>query len=139
MARVLSLGADFCYAARAMMFALGCIQARRCNSNDCPVGVATQDQALARGLHVDSKAQRVAHFHEQTLAAFAELIAAAGLEHHTELLPGHLHRRTSMTQTASFASLYPGVPVGALCDDVASLPPPWRDAWARASAATFRC
>src|SRR5262249_39362214 len=30
-----ALGADMCNAARAMMFALGCIQALRCNSNKC--------------------------------------------------------------------------------------------------------
>jgi len=26
-----------------MMFAVGCIQAQRCHTNTCPVGVATQD------------------------------------------------------------------------------------------------
>jgi glutamate synthase domain-containing protein 2 len=34
----LALGADLCNSARAMMMALGCIQARKCNSNLCPVG-----------------------------------------------------------------------------------------------------
>ena len=86
MARAIALGADFCLAARAMMFALGCIQARRCNSNDCPVGVATQDPALARGIDVEDKARRVRQFHAQTVEAFAELVAAAGLEHHEQLL-----------------------------------------------------
>src|SRR5690606_27694304 len=38
--RATALGADGCFSGRAMMLAVGCIQALRCNSNDCPVGVA---------------------------------------------------------------------------------------------------
>src|SRR3546814_209975 len=41
-------GADFTMAARAMMFAVGCIQAQMCHTNRCPVGVATQDPARTR-------------------------------------------------------------------------------------------
>ncbi len=38
--------ADFTMSARAMMFAVGCIQALKCNTNKCPTGgVATQDKA----------------------------------------------------------------------------------------------
>ena len=48
----LALGADLCNSARGMMFALGCIQALRCNSNHCPTGVATQDPNLVKGLDV---------------------------------------------------------------------------------------
>ena len=42
-------GADFTLSARAMMFAVGCIQALKCNTNHCPTGVATQDPARAQG------------------------------------------------------------------------------------------
>ena len=46
----LALGADACNSARAMMMALGCIQALKCNSNHCPVGVTTQrPELVARG------------------------------------------------------------------------------------------
>ena len=41
-------GADFTNSARAMMFAIGCIQAQSCHTNACPVGVATQDPRRAR-------------------------------------------------------------------------------------------
>lgn len=41
-------GADFTLSARAMMFAVGCIQAMKCHTNRCPAGVATQDQGLSR-------------------------------------------------------------------------------------------
>ena len=42
-------GADYTNAARAMMMAVGCIQAQQCHTNTCPVGVATQDPRRAAG------------------------------------------------------------------------------------------
>ena len=42
-------GADFTFSARAMMMATGCIQAQKCHTNRCPVGVATQDPAADAG------------------------------------------------------------------------------------------
>ena len=52
-------GADYTNAARAMMMAVGCIQAQRCHTNTCPVGVATQDPKRARALDVADKTERV--------------------------------------------------------------------------------
>jgi glutamate synthase domain-containing protein 2 len=43
MLRSLALGADMINSARGMMMALGCIQARSCNTGHCPTGIATQD------------------------------------------------------------------------------------------------
>ena len=57
MARVMALGADWCNAARAFMFSVGCIQAMKCQTNECPVGVATQDARRQRGLVVTDKAE----------------------------------------------------------------------------------
>ncbi|UZJ66496.1 FMN-binding glutamate synthase family protein [Sphingobacterium sp. KU25419] len=51
--KVIALGADACYSARGMMFALGCIQALKCNEDTCPVGVATQQPHLYKGLDVN--------------------------------------------------------------------------------------
>ena len=61
------------------MFSLGCIQALRCNTNQCPVGVATQDPHLVRGLVVEDKRTRVKNFQEETVDGFLELLGAAGL------------------------------------------------------------
>lgn len=77
--KMLANGADLCNSARGFMFALGCIQALRCNTNTCPTGVATQDRSLARGLVVTDKAERVYHFHRNTLHAVMELMAACGV------------------------------------------------------------
>jgi glutamate synthase domain-containing protein 2 len=105
-ARTMALGADWCNAARGFMFALGCIQAQACHTGKCPTGVATQDVLRQRALVVPDKAERVANFHRNTLAALAELISAAGLTHPKELRPEHLIRRTSGTEIRSAAQQY---------------------------------
>jgi len=76
----LAIGADICNSARGYMFAVGCIQALRCNHNNCPTGVATQDEALVKGLVVSDKAERVFNFHNNTVHAVMELLAACGKE-----------------------------------------------------------
>ncbi len=111
MVRALSLGADLCNSARAMMLALGCIQARRCHTNECPVGVATQDPARSVALVVDDKARRVQQFHHETIVNFLELVGAAGCGHPSELDRGHVHRRLDRLRVASYAEIYPGTPV----------------------------
>ena len=49
-AAALCMGADFVVTARGFMFALGCIQAMKCNQNTCPTGITTHDKHLQRGL-----------------------------------------------------------------------------------------
>ncbi len=93
MVRAMSLGADWCNAARGFMFALGCVQSRSCHTNRCPVGVATQDPKRQRALVVEDKARRVYNFHRNTLKALAEVIAAAGLDHPCQLRPYHFYLR----------------------------------------------
>lgn len=105
-ASVLAMGADWANSARGFMMAVGCIQAQACHTNKCPVGVATQDPLRQRGLVVEHKAERVHHFHRNTLKALAELIAAAGLEHPGQLSPKHLVRRVSSTEIRLYSQLY---------------------------------
>ncbi len=83
--RAVAMGADMCNNARGFMFALGCIQALRCNTNACPTGVATQDKMLIKGLDVTDKSERVYHFHKNTLLTCNELIAAAGRSSYEEV------------------------------------------------------
>lgn len=83
--RAVALGADLCNSARGFMFSLGCIQALRCNNNECPTGVATQDKMLMKGLVVTDKYDRVYHYHKNTLHAANELLAAAGKNNFSEV------------------------------------------------------
>ena len=58
----LCAGADFAVSARGFMFALGCIQAMRCNKNTCPTGITTHNRRLQRGLNPPTKAANVANY-----------------------------------------------------------------------------
>jgi glutamate synthase domain-containing protein 2 len=132
----LAIGADACYSARGMMFALGCIQALKCNSNKCPVGVATQEPRLVEGLDVDDKAVRVANFHQRTVASLLELVGAAGLSSPAELHPELLIRRISQTEVKPVSEIYPTIEWGCLA---AGKPPPhYAKWWNLASAERFK-
>ena len=135
MARAMSIGADWCNSARGFMFALGCIQSLSCHTDRCPTGVATQDPTRARALVVPHKVDRVYNYHHATLHALAELLAAAGLEHPQDLRPIHFSQRTSTTEVASFAKLYPSLRPGELLDGTQDVR--FRDAWAMARPDTF--
>jgi glutamate synthase domain-containing protein 2 len=110
----ISIGADACNAARAMMMALGCIQALRCNTNRCPTGVATQDPSLMAGLVVADKAERVTNYHRDTIKTVAELIGAMGIRHTGELRPWHTMKRIGLTEVRNYGELYEFIEEGSL-------------------------
>jgi glutamate synthase domain-containing protein 2 len=93
---MLAHGADVCNSARSMMFALGCIQALKCNSNNCPTGITTQRPDLESGLDVKSKSIRVANYHEATIHSALEIIAALGCNTPRDVTPDLLFRRTAV-------------------------------------------
>ena len=134
MAARIAQGADFTNAARAMMLALGCIQARRCETNTCPVGVTSQNPRRVRGLVVPDKAERVYQFHRNTVASFNQLLAAMGLDHPSQLDPSFLTRRVDPTTIRTYAELYEWLEPGELLDGPR---PSWADNWATASAGAF--
>ena len=133
----MALGADACYSARAMMLALGCIQALECNRNTCPVGVATQNEALMKGLVIADKKVRVANYHKDTVESFVELMAAAGLKHQDEITRLHINRRGDDQRFRSYADIYPYIPEGCLLTRE-SIPPSWKKDMALASSKSFK-
>jgi glutamate synthase domain-containing protein 2 len=135
MMKRLALGADLCASARAMMLSLGCIQARRCNSNECPVGVATQKDFLVYGLDVESKAERVHNYHDATVHSLLELVGAAGLTGPDAITPRHVMRRVDSVRALSYAEIYPFLERGALLTD--PVPPEFEHAWMVSSAERF--
>jgi glutamate synthase domain-containing protein 2 len=114
--RVMALGADFCNSARAMMLALGCIQALECNKNTCPTGVATQDPYFMKGLVVEDKKDRVANYHKNTVGSFVELLSCAGLSHPEQINRSHVYRRVFMNMVKTYEEIYPPLPDGCLLD-----------------------
>lgn len=83
--RAIAMGADMCNSARGFMFSLGCIQALRCNTNNCPTGVAMQDKMLMKGHVVTDKSEGVFRFHKNIVNAANELLAAAGKSSYNEV------------------------------------------------------
>lgn len=105
-ASTFALGADWVNSARGFMFAVGCIQAQSCHTNQCPVGVATQDAERQKAVHVPTKAERVYNFHKNTLHALSEMIAAAGLNHPSEIKAHHLAQRINDREIKNYAQLH---------------------------------
>jgi len=127
-------GADYTNSARAMMMALGCIQAMRCETNTCPVGVATQKPRRVRGLVVPDKAERVYQFHRHTVASFNQLLAAMGLDDPAQLDPSFLNRRLDSTTIGTYDELHEWLEPGELLSGPRSS---WADDWAKASPGAF--
>ncbi len=107
--RYLALGADVCYAARGMMFALGCVQSLKCNTDHCPTGITTMDRSRVAGLVVSDKQEKVANYHRNTLEGVRSLLKAAGLDRRTDLRRNHIERRLGPAEIRSLATLYPEV------------------------------
>ncbi|MBD3636358.1 MAG: FMN-binding glutamate synthase family protein [Crocinitomicaceae bacterium] len=92
MVKAISMGADLTQSARGFMLSIGCIHAQLCNTNTCPVGVATQNTSLMRGLNVNDKYVRCFNFHHNTVHSFLELMGATGAKHPSELDTDNIKR-----------------------------------------------
>ena len=131
----LALGADMCYSARGMMLAMGCIQALRCNSNHCPVGITTHNPQLVAGLVPSVKNVRVYNYHKQVVENVSDMLGAMGLTHPQNLHPWHIMRRVSPTSVKHYAEIYDFLRDGDLLQPV--LPASLEDPCRAASAQTF--
>jgi len=96
-----------------MMLALGCIQARRCNSNHCPVGVATTNPNLVVGLDVTSKTNRVFNYHSGSVKSLAELIGTTGVDSLQDIKRSFVNRRINRIDCKTYEDIYPTIEMGA--------------------------
>jgi glutamate synthase domain-containing protein 2 len=103
----LCVGADFVNSARGFMFALGCIQSMRCNTNRCAAGIATHDPHLQRGLDPMDKAERVRHYAENMVKEVGVIAHACGVEDVRRLTRAHCRIVTGPGRSASLADLLP--------------------------------
>lgn len=136
MARTFALGADWCNAARAFMFSLGCVQSMKCHTGECPTGVATQVDWRQKGLVVEDKAERVARFQKETLKALREIVAAMGLDSPWDLTSHDMYQRIDGAKAGPLDEVYQFLKPGQLVAE------PQRThyaiAWQRARSDTFR-
>ncbi len=79
--KALALGADAVAVSNAAIQAIGCIGMRACNSNNCPVGVATQKDHLRARLIIDESARRLERFFRSATSLMQILARACGHTH----------------------------------------------------------
>ena len=121
MVKRLIQGADYTNAARAMMMAVGCIQAQTCHTNTCPVGVATQDPKRMRALDVPDKTERVTRYQQDTVEQAMQVVASMGLRSFEDLRPHMLRRRIGHGEIASYAEMFEHLAPGAAAARAAGL------------------
>ncbi|MDG2004961.1 MAG: FMN-binding glutamate synthase family protein [Novosphingobium sp.] len=136
MAHAFALGADWCNAARAFMFSLGCIQSMNCHTGNCPTGVATQSAWRQAGLIVDDKAKRVAHFHKETIDSLREIVVAMGLSSPWEISVRDMIRRIDSVKAGPMSEVYQFLEPGQLLADPEGTQ--FAQVWREASADSFR-
>ncbi|MDC1349319.1 FMN-binding glutamate synthase family protein, partial [Amylibacter sp.] len=76
--KAMALGADAIAVSNSAMQAVGCIAARMCNSNNCPVGVATQKPELRKMLDVQIGSEKLARYFEASVELMQVLARACG-------------------------------------------------------------
>jgi len=80
-AKAMALGADGIAVSNTALQAIGCLGMRACNSNVCPVGIATQRDDLRSRLIVDDAAERLARFFAASIELMGVLARACGHNH----------------------------------------------------------
>jgi glutamate synthase domain-containing protein 2 len=76
-----ALGADMVNVGREAMMAIGCIQAQKCHTDHCPVGIATQNPRYTRGLDVGMKSVRAANYLRSLRRDLLKVSEAVGVVH----------------------------------------------------------
>lgn len=79
--KALALGADGVAIANSALQAIGCLAMRACNTNNCPVGIATQKENLRARLQIEPSAARLARYLEATVELMSVLARACGHDH----------------------------------------------------------
>lgn len=78
------LGAEEFAFATAPLVALGCVMDRRCHTNRCPVGIATQDPSLRS--RFDGEAAHIASYFRFLARGVREILASLGVRHLSDVI-----------------------------------------------------
>lgn len=76
--KAMALGADGIAIANSAIQAIGCLGMRACNTNNCPVGIATQKESLRSRLIVDQSAKQLENYLTSTIELMKILARACG-------------------------------------------------------------
>ena len=77
-AKAMMLGADAIAISNSALQAIGCLGMRACNSNNCPVGIATQKDHLRARLEIEKSAQQLYNFFTATKELMEVIARACG-------------------------------------------------------------
>ena len=79
--KALALGADAVAVSNSALQAIGCLGMRACQTNNCPVGIATQREGLRARLEIDKSAQQLANYFGATVELMKVLARGCGHGH----------------------------------------------------------
>jgi len=88
--KALAMGADAIAVANAAIQAIGCLGMRACHTNNCPVGIATQQEHLRARLDVQKSAQQLNNFFTSTVELMKVLARGCGHSHLGEFVQDDL-------------------------------------------------
>ena len=88
--KALALGADGVAVSNAAMQAIGCIAMRACQTNNCPVGIATQRDDLRKRLEIAKSALRLKNYFEGSVDLMKVLSRACGYDSFAKFNAGDL-------------------------------------------------
>ena len=80
-AKAMMLGADAIAVSNSALQAIGCLGMRACNSNNCPVGIATQKEHLRNRLIIEASAQQLNNFFSAANDLVKVIARACGHDH----------------------------------------------------------
>ncbi len=83
-AKALMLGADAIAISNSAIQAIGCLGMRACNTNNCPVGIATQKEHLRARLEIQAAALRLKNFLQATNDLMKVVARACGYDDFTK-------------------------------------------------------
>lgn len=104
----LAAGADFVTSARGFMFALGCIQALKCNRNTCPTGITTHDPRFQKGLVVERKYRRVARYAQAIIGEVETIAHSVGVTEPREMRRRHVRIMQATGRSVPMNEIMPG-------------------------------
>lgn len=105
----LASGADAVNSARGPMFAMGCVQAMRCNKNTCPAGIATHDPKVVKTFDSTDKGDKVANYLTQLSHEVETLAHTAGSCEPRLLRPHQVRMVQNDGHSELMSDLYPAL------------------------------
>ena len=101
-----ALGVDMVNVGREAMMAIGCIQAQKCHTDHCPVGVATQNPRYTRGLSPTLKSVRLENYVRTLRRDLLKVSEAVGVSHPGLLTPDDVDVMDGVRRGRSLREVY---------------------------------